>query len=132
MSISDKLVTIAENEQKVHAAGAKSEYDRFWDDFQGNGGMHNYCYAFAYNRISDVAYNPKYPLNCTTAMSSSAMGVFYNNSILTDTKVPFISNGVSIQYAFGNCFSLKTIREVNVTPSTTYGNTFIYCTKEAQ
>lgn len=128
MSISDKLVTIAENEQKVHAAGAKSEYDRFWDDFQGNGGMHNYCYAFGYNRISDVGYNPKHAINCTTASSSSAMGAFYNNSLLTDTKVPFYSNGMSIQYTFGNCTSLKTIREVAVTPSTTYGNTFTGCT----
>ena len=34
MSIADKLTTIAENEQKVYDAGAKSEHDKFWDSYQ--------------------------------------------------------------------------------------------------
>lgn len=31
--ITDKLNTIAENEQKVYDAGAKSEYERFWSEY---------------------------------------------------------------------------------------------------
>ena len=31
MSIADKLITIAENEQKVYHAGKQAEYNKFWD-----------------------------------------------------------------------------------------------------
>mgnify|MGYP003296383754 CR=1 FL=1 len=34
MSISDKLQTIAENEQRVFDAGKKTQYDEFWDALQ--------------------------------------------------------------------------------------------------
>ena len=63
MNIAEKLQAIAENEQKVYAAGessgyakgntegktegAKAEYDAFWDSFQAGGKRENYTRAFS-------------------------------------------------------------------------------------
>ena len=37
MSIAEKLITIAENEERVYESGKKAAYDRFWDVYQQNG-----------------------------------------------------------------------------------------------
>lgn len=47
MSISDKLTTIAENEQKVFDAGKTKEWSDFWDVFQQQGNRRNYSFAFS-------------------------------------------------------------------------------------
>ena len=60
MSISDKLTTIAENEQKVYEAGEKSEYDKFWDTFQNYGEPMKYHYTFSGAHWNDTTFKPKY------------------------------------------------------------------------
>lgn len=66
LSLAEKLVLIAENEQWVYdagyaagqSAGDDGYYDAFWDAFQQNGTRTNYQYAFAYG-WDDETYRPK-------------------------------------------------------------------------
>lgn len=62
MSISEKLTTIAENEQKVYEAGKKAEYDKFWDAFQDNGNRTNYTYIFYGGGFDINNFYPKYDI----------------------------------------------------------------------
>lgn len=66
MSIAEKLLTIAQNEQKVydkgHADGQQAEYDRFWDSFQQNGNRTNYGFAFGGQGWNAKTFRPKYPI----------------------------------------------------------------------
>ena len=94
MSISDKLVTIAENEQKVFDAGKKAEYDAFWDAYQTNGNRRHYNHAF-YDYWDDITYNPKYPIVVT-----STSDYIYASSNMTSTKVPFTIDTEKADYLF--------------------------------
>ena len=78
MSIAEKLVAVAENEQKVYDAGKKAEYDNFWDNFQDYGERSGYQYAFAYSFWDENIFKPKYNL---TAYDGSFM-FYYNRSSL--------------------------------------------------
>ena len=109
MSISDKLVTIAENEQKVFDAGKKAEYDAFWDAYQKNGNRRQYDYAF-YNCWDDITYNPKYPI-----VATSTSGYIYATSNITSTKVPITIDTATTNYLFYACRALKTIPSIKVT-----------------
>ena len=62
MSISEKLTTIAENEQKVYEAGKQAEYDRFWDAFQDNGNRTKYIYGFYGGGFDVNNFYPKYDI----------------------------------------------------------------------
>ena len=124
MSIEDKLTAVAENQQKVydagHEAGAKSEYDRFWDTFQKNGQPANYQYAFGRNRFDDTNYNPKDPIVCDT--TSGSAGAMYYASSITDTKVSIDLTRITIASAtsgmFNYAYYLKTIRKLIVSETT--------------
>ena len=97
MSIAEKLTTIAENEQKVYEAGQKSEYDRFWDDFQENGNRTNYLSAFGAMWTKET-FKPKYPIRPTNAYF-----MFFNNvgnGILIEDFVEFCEeNNVVLDYS---------------------------------
>ena len=126
MTIADKLVVVADNQQKVYDAGAKSENDRFWDVFQDNGNRANYQYAFAYDRFSDANYNPKYPI-VTKSGTTPSRYMFAQSAGITDTKVPIYANGNDLNYAFQQCTGLVTIRELHITASQSYTKTFASC-----
>lgn len=96
MDIAEKLVKIAENEQKVYDAGKKAEYDAFWDAYQNKGKRTNYSYAFyGYNQTSnpwnDVTFKPKYNMK----LSARTNYMFYMakitnlKQILEDLGVEF-------------------------------------------
>lgn len=102
MSIADKLLTVAQNQQKVYdagfaagqtsggfEAGKQAEYDRFWNAFQDNGNRTNYQRAFGSLCWVDDAYDPKYPFHIPVTSSGEATGM-YANSRITDTKVPIV------------------------------------------
>lgn len=74
MSISDKLVTIAENEQKVYEAGYQAQYDLFWDAFQANGTRTSYSYAFAYWYYATNVLKPKYDIKPVGSVSGMFRG----------------------------------------------------------
>lgn len=60
MNISEKLTTIAKNQEKVYEAGKKSQYDFFWNDYQENGNRKNYSDGFAF--WSKKIFDPKYDM----------------------------------------------------------------------
>lgn len=61
-AIADKLTTVAENMSKVYKSGQKSEYDRFWDDYQDYGNRTNYNYMFCGQGWGDETFRPKYDI----------------------------------------------------------------------
>ena len=69
MSIADKLITIAENEQKVYDAGKQAEHDAFWDAYQQDGERGDYQYAFYGKYWNNTTFNPKHPIKVTWAQS---------------------------------------------------------------
>ena len=123
MSIADKLITIAENEQKVYHAGKQAEYNKFWDIFQENGLRNNYQSVFdgAVSKCwTDANYNPKYPITIGIISGGNLM---YRNCLITDTKVPIIyADGLTgtISTVFSNAGYLKTIPELHVVEGLTY------------
>lgn len=134
MTTAEKLTTIAENQQKVYdagyadgvEAGAKSEYDRFWDEFQNKGGMASYYWAFFGDRFTDATYNPKYDIVCSYGSTVDGAAMFYSSPI-TDTKVAIFA-WHSLDQAFRSAKSLKTIRRLDVREQTkTMSNTFYQC-----
>lgn len=93
MSIADKLVTIAENEQRVYDGGfskgfdeghtegygygfdegygrgieegKKAERNAFWDTYQQNGNMKDHQYAFYGARFDDTNFYPRHDIKPT-------------------------------------------------------------------
>jgi hypothetical protein len=98
MSIEEKLVSIAENEQKVYAAGVKSEYDRFWDEFQQNGTRTNYQQAFRF--WTEEILKPKYDLKPTDTYA----GQMFQNCPVKDLKGQLEKCGVKLDTS--ECTSL--------------------------
>lgn len=81
MSIADKLVTVAENEQKVYEAGKKAEYDRFWDNYQDHGNRTQYGFAFGGKGWGKSGLlPPKYPIVLSSeAASQYNIFAYFNN-----------------------------------------------------
>lgn len=100
MSISEKLITIAENEQRVYEKGKQAEYDRFWDIFQTNGTRLSYYNAFYGSGWTDESFKPKYELRPTNAYAMFA------NSKIRDLVV--ITEQCGIVLDFSNCTNLST------------------------
>lgn len=123
MTTAERLITIAENQEKVYeageAAGQKSERDHFWDTFQRNGERNIYSYAFWRNYWNDECYNPKYPL-----IGKECNNCFYLSGI-TDTKVPIHFTG-SVAEIFRSS-SIKIIRKIISDESTSFYRWFEDC-----
>ena len=145
MTIAEKLTAVAENVPKVYNAGYEAgkaqggnseeaynagytdgqtaEHDKFWDSFQQNG-KKTACYSlFAGTGWNDDNYNPKYPINATSA----ATYMFQQNSGITSTKVP-ISISVASSSVFNGCNKLKEIVSLKVTANVTFTSWFNGCT----
>lgn len=88
ITISDKLVTVAENQQKVFDAGRDAEWSQFWDTLQGNGERRNYNYCFYSSNWDDTNFKPKYDFIVTSANSMfRAIGVSDLRQTLLDAGV---------------------------------------------
>lgn len=141
MSIDNKLITVAENEQAIteeaqrvfEAGKAQRDYE-WWDyyqnDFHGTsyeGTSRNCIYMFAGSAWRDAVYNPIKPLEPT---GNSQMMYAYSN--ITDTKVPItLASGKSVGNV-GSTFKdskLVTIREVIVDEYNSMDNQFQNATK---
>lgn len=80
MSIAEKLVTIAENEQKVFDAGKKAEWSALWDNIQSHkGAAQVYQYAFCGTHWNDITFKPKYDLVFTKGYSGT--NAFWGNGV---------------------------------------------------
>lgn len=141
MNISEKLTTIAENEQKVFEAGRKAEHDTFWDIYQNKGARRQYNYAFNgdySNPIwNDTNFKPKYDIKATTlAYAFQYSRITDLAQILEDcgVKLTFPKTsvvGAALYYAF-QASTVTHIPELNCPTVTNFQNAFHSCTKLEQ
>ena len=130
MSIEEKLVKVAENQQKVFDAGKQAEYDRFWDIFQQNGNRTQYTQAFCYGGWTDEIFKPKYPIRIV-----SGNNLFAHNTLITNIDADIdltLSNRSQYFALFSACTNLKRIRKIIVNETATYtasNGTFYNCIK---
>lgn len=124
MSISEKLITIAENEVKVYEAGKKSEWDAFWDAYQNYGQRVQYPNAFYV--WDDICFKPKYPIRFGTAVSSNDT---FSYSSITEIPVDIIvEEGFNLNPAFYYCQQLHTVKKIVISENSTVDNhTFDGC-----
>lgn len=122
MTIAEKLVTIAEKMQKIHTAGQKSEYDKFWDAYQNNGNICIGLSMFSGYNWNDEIYNPKYTIKVRNFSS------MYQATTLSSTKVPIdVTQGTGTNVFF-NANNMKNIVKLIVTDTNTYNSWFYGCT----
>ena len=124
-TLADKLIQIAENEQKVYNAGyekgksessdvegsynqgfdagKQAEYDAFWDEYQQNGKRTDYTCAFSGKGWNNRLLRPKYNIIAKNMYQT----FLYNNNnidlaqVLEDCGVTFdTSNATTLNYAF--------------------------------
>lgn len=132
MSIAEKLITVAENVPKVYKAGQRSEYDRFWDDFQKEGSRNAYQYAFS--NWNGEYIKPKYKIAPT---SGGMQQMFCSNTKLKKIEAKYFdfSNlpaatyaSADLYYTFQFCSNLEEIEDVGISVNFFTG-TFHDCKK---
>ena len=120
MSVADKLVTVAENQQKVYDAGKNAEWSAFWDAFQKNGERTSYPYALSGRGWNDETFKPKYNI----IIKGLADYVMRNNGVsdlveqMNKCGIVFdMSEATSVSYA---CASTETkhLPTISVTNAT--------------
>lgn len=107
MALEDKLIEIAENEQKVYEAGKDAYYDFFWDEFQKNGTLTFYGNAFSGYGWTDEIFKPKYPI-VTNPVTNRTNGMFVY-SRLTKIMTPLYFYDTNSNSTFSNCSKLIKI-----------------------
>lgn len=154
----DKVTELEAQVETAYADGQKSEYDRFWDNYQDNGNRRNYANGFVREGWRTEIFKPKYPIIATGDAS-----YMFDNSRIGNWDNPdfdFVEQGVeldvsgatSLTYMFRNCKGIKrvgvidttgckdlnrlfyqsgveTIDEFKVKDTTTYDNTFALASK---
>ena len=117
MSVNEKMTAIADNIRtytegtepltlddmaaqipQVFDAGVKSEYDRFWDNYQENGNRTNYSRAFSNGWWNNELFKPKYDI-CPV----QAETLFYTNNSITDPEA--VLNALGLKLDFSRCTS---------------------------
>lgn len=125
MTISEKLIKIAENEQKVYDKGKADMLSDFWDKWQDYGNRTDYDRGFAgWTADMEDFLKPKYDIRPTEAYM-----MFGNNKALTD--LPAWCADCGIELDFGNCINFSYIAHrsdithigiINTTGSTKYNS----------
>ena len=155
--ITEKLRAASENSTRMHeaglAAGAKSEYDAFWDTFQNYGNKTHYDFTFAESGVGNPCWNdgttfrPKYSIAPRSAVSMfhatrlpyeaiklvdfAECTDFYNTfQYSAPTRLPTIdmSKGTRVAGVFSNMNRLEKIDEVIMSANTPCANIFTGCT----
>ena len=86
MSIAEKLVTVAENEQKVFDAGKQAEWNALWDNLQKyKGAAQSYQYTFCGAHWNDITFKPKYDLVFLQGFSGTY--AFWSNNVSNIAEV---------------------------------------------
>ena len=123
MTISDKVIKIAENEAKIFEKGKQAEYDAFWDGIQNYGNRTEYSSAFRYWGAEYV--RPKYKVVPTTHVYN----MFYGNSNLKKVEAKYFdlsqvewgSNETrSHAYLLATCRNLDEIEDIGLAPNRSY------------
>lgn len=128
MSIAEKLLTIAENEQRVYDAGREAEKQDFWNEYQNT---HNptYCkYQFAGKGWNYNTFYPKYDITPKVAQSMfqefGGDAIFSLTERLNECKVTFdTSQCTAFHYIFyGTPFT--EVPHIDTTNSTSLQNVY--------
>lgn len=154
MSISEKLITIAENEPKIYDKGVSDERVKFTNAITDNGTRKNYMYAFAYANYSGVRFaepiTPDYyinhmfyscanltelptPLDFSKILETATDSYAYRRSVFAYCRnlefVPDLNMRVigGIEEWFIQCRKLHTIELLRVKRETIYNSTFSMC-----
>ena len=114
-----------EKVEGVFAAGAKSEYDRFWDTYQQNGQKTDYSLDngnFAGECWTDDLFRPKYPMTIHNAY------MMFRRTSLTDLTKPGVvldfSKCGNIAYAFAYNRKLNKLPIIDMSSATNSGSAF--------
>lgn len=125
-SYAELVTDIAKNVELVFEAGQKSEYDRFWDEFQDYGNRRDYDSAFI--NWNDETFKPKYDIIVKGWCSS-----LFRKSSITDLKGILEKQGVRLDTSENQALiqsfqdsSITHIPEINVTKST--NNNYLFST----
>lgn len=119
MTVSEKLVRIAENEQKVYdagfteginkggyadgvEAGKKAEYDAFWDAYQDNGKQTNGKYIYAGRGWTAKTFKPKHSVTY-----SAATNIFQEFGNGQECDLADILEKQGVVFDFSECTSLN-------------------------
>lgn len=102
----------------IFEAGKQAEYDAFWDTFQENGNRTNYQNAFW--TWDGAIFKPKYAI---TGLLLQA----FQNSAITEVKVPIVSGNSSCQGLFYKCANLVRVESLDMTEATNTTNMFYTC-----
>ena len=150
MSIAQKLKTVAENQQKVYAAGyaagqkaggygegyeagQQAEYDRFWDLYQNNGHRQDYQNAFSGIGWTEETYQPKYTIYHTgypIYMVFRRCGFVDLGKAIRDSGKQVVLDHQMLQFTFQQCPNLEVIDGVSFpTPLTYISGAFANCAK---
>ena len=147
MTISEKLVKIAENEQKVYdagksrgytdglnkggyadgfEAGKQAEWDAFWDAFQYSGGSRSgYAYGFYGSGWNDITFKPKYTLKPSTATY-----MFRASNITEIIDVDYKTNKCNTFFGtYRGCAELVRVGDIYAAYATNLGEMFHGCSK---
>ena len=117
MNISEKLTTIAQNEQKVFDAGKKSQYDEFWDNFQNYGKRTDYLNGFSGFCWTKETFKPKYkPITFSGNCWYKSRKMFENFGVREYTKLE--TDGVDLTP------DIVDFSNANNLSNTFYGATF--------
>lgn len=149
MSIAEKLVAIAENQQKVYEAGRERGQCDFWDGYQQNGEKVSYRYAFMYTGWTDETFKPKYDFhiadayrmfkytrikklaqdlrNCNVVFDTSNCENF--DEMFQESKVTYLPTidmrkAIYTKYTFRSCPNLVSIEKLIASSKTNYNS---YC-----
>ena len=131
------LDAMAENIGEIYTAGAKTEYDAFWDNYQENGNRRSYNYAFYDRGWTDSTFKPKYDIVCGPN-GNTITGVFQGCNITNLSEILKKQNisidfsqyvGVNSITLFYQCRYLEQVPSINIPTTANYGNNFYYCDK---
>ena len=133
MSISEKLITIAENEPKIYDKGKQDEYDAFWDTFQDYGERKFYSQGFAGYGWTKDNLKPKYPI-VTDRVTNRTNGMFAFAEKLTEIMIPLYFYDTTSSETFYYCTKLVKIGDDTggglwVTKGRTFNSNFGGCSK---
>lgn len=151
MSITDKLITISENEHKVYDSGYSKgqliELENLWTRITANNTRSNFEYAFARTDYSDVVFTQpivprtnvsnmfyyylgaKVPGNIDLSKISTTAthgAIFARSSLeeIYDLKIP----PISYSNTYLSCTKLKKIAKIRVNENTAFSSAFSGCT----
>jgi hypothetical protein len=147
MTIADKLIKAANNNNKVYikgmadgyaegyevgeTAGKDIAYNNFWDIYQQNGARSHYSYAFGGYGWTDRTFKPKYDIVISETVSTNMFayseildlkGILKKQNVILDT-----SQCTDLGSMFNGCSELYSIPQIDASNSKHCNALFMHC-----